>query len=131
VDIFRISYKENNIDIIDKFIISLQNASDHKIDKVLGTVLHKGSLKQIKPKRTREEYFENWRHNIYIDNQKYIPMILNSGIDFSKLGWVTKVAKILGHNVQYVNKWMRKHMPEFYETHCYKRKQKFKIKVIK
>lgn len=130
-DIFRISYKENNIDIIDKFIISLQNASDHKIDKVLGTVLHKGSLKQIKPKRTREEYFENWRHNIYIDNQKYIPMILNSGIDFSKLGWVTKVAKILGHNVQYVNKWMRKHMPEFYETHCYKRKQKFKIKVIK
>lgn len=123
-DIFRISYKENNNDIIDKFMISLQNASEHKIDKILGSVLHKGSLKQIKPKRTREEYFEDWRRDIFISNQKYIPMILNSGIDFSKLGWVNEVTKILNIQHQKVGLWMKKYMPEFYETSCYKRKQR-------
>ena len=43
----------------------------------------------------------------------------NSGIDFSKYGWVDKAKQIIG---QYnVARWMREHMPKFYEENCYKR----------
>lgn len=49
-----------------------------------------------------------------------IDMILNSGVDFSKHGWVTKIAKIIGIREQKVGQWMKVHMNEFYNN-CYKR----------
>ena len=55
--------------------------------------------------------------------QKYIPLILNSDIDFTKFGWVSEVAKILDRPPQKVNIWMKRIMPEFYMA-CYKRKNK-------
>ena len=47
---------------------------------------------------------------IKIDN--IINKLLNSSINFDKYGWVNKAAKIIEI----------KHMPEFYETKCFKRK---------
>ena len=50
--------------------------------------------------------------------------ILDSNINFSKLGWVEKVSKILSNQPQKVNIWMKKNMTEFYEKECFKRKTK-------
>lgn len=55
-----------------------------------------------------------------IDNLK--SLILESNIDFSKLGWVTKVSNILNITPQKVGRWMMKNMNEFYQNNCYKRK---------
>jgi len=48
--------------------------------------------------------------------------VLNSGIDFSKFGWVGQVATMLGIRTQHVSKWMRRYLNDFYEQHCFKRK---------
>lgn len=47
--------------------------------------------------------------------------ILNSGIDFSKFGWVLKVSKIINVKSQKVNNWMKKNMFEFYRDKCFKK----------
>ena len=53
---------------------------------------------------------------------KYIDVVKNSDIDFSKFGWVNKVAVLLSLPSQKVNKWMKKYMLEFYTEHCFKKK---------
>lgn len=54
--------------------------------------------------------------------EPYKDLVLNSGIDFSKFGWVNKVSKLLGKKQQNVSKWMKRYLPEFYELKCFKRK---------
>ena len=49
-------------------------------------------------------------------------LVTESGIDFPKFGWVRKVAEILDISPQKVNNWMKRHLPEFYEKECFKRK---------
>lgn len=41
--------------------------------------------------------------------------ILESGIDFSKYGWVNEVSKILGITGQATGRWIRRYMPDFYK----------------
>jgi hypothetical protein len=48
--------------------------------------------------------------------------VLNSGIDFSKFGWVKLVAEILGIKDPSVNRWMKRYLNEFYTERCFKRK---------
>ena len=50
----------------------------------------------------------------------YVPLILNSCIDFTKFGWSGNVASILNCKPQKVNIWMKKYMPDFYKT-CFQR----------
>lgn len=50
-----------------------------------------------------------------------IELIQNSTIDFSKYGWVQKVSILTGLLHQHINRWMKLHMPETYET-AFKRK---------
>lgn len=57
-------------------------------------------------------------------DEKWEPIkhkIFNHGIDFSKFGWVTKVAEVLKIPPQKVSKWMIRYHPEFYEKSCFKR----------
>lgn len=57
-------------------------------------------------------------------NAKWEPfkeIIIESGIDFSKFGWVGEVSKILGISSQKVNGWMKRYLPEVYEKKCFKR----------
>jgi hypothetical protein len=57
---------------------------------------------------------------------KYRSVILaveNSDIDFSKFGWVSEVSKIIGITPPKVNLWMKRHMKDFYEDRCFKRKR--------
>ena len=50
--------------------------------------------------REKKEYFDSQKH--------FIPIVLNSGIDFSKYGWVTPIAKLIGQKPQKVGKWMKR-----------------------
>jgi hypothetical protein len=59
-------------------------------------------------------------------NEKWLPIkniIFDYDIDFTKFGWVHKVAKILEIPDQKVNKWMKRFHPEFLQT-CFTRNTK-------
>jgi len=45
--------------------------------------------------------------------------ILESDIDFSKIGWVGKVSSLIGISSGTTKRWMLKNMPDFYDN-CYK-----------
>ena len=108
---FSIAYNSN----LDDLINMLKNK--HSLSKFDYTFY----IKQKKLRRSREDYFKIKNKNRDIEQQKYIPLIMNSNINFSKFGWVGKVAKILGIPTQHVNKWMKKYMLEFYENNCFRR----------
>lgn len=74
--------------------------------------------KEIKNRKTREEI----RLENKIKTDLRVEKILNSGIDFSKFGWVEKVASIIGLTPQKVSNWMRQNMLNHYETKCFRRK---------
>lgn len=57
-----------------------------------------------------------------IKNKPKIEKILNSDIDFSKFGWVSKSSKILEIYPEKVSRWMKRYMKNFYEEKCFKRK---------
>lgn len=46
---------------------------------------------------------------------------MDSNIDFTKFGWVQKVADLLGKHPQEINQWMNKYMPDVYNI-AFKRK---------
>lgn len=54
--------------------------------------------------------------------EPYKERVVRSGIVFSKFGWVKDVALLLGIYPQKVNGWMKRYLPEFYETQCFQRK---------
>ena len=87
---------------------------------------HKAYLKSKKLKvlenekaRKKNEY-SRW----LVSQQPKVHKLLASAIDFSKFGWVSETAVLLGIPVQKVNGWIRKTMPDFYEAKCFKRKAK-------
>jgi Zn finger protein HypA/HybF involved in hydrogenase expression len=75
----------------------------------------------VKKHNTIVDYWDDKKDNWNNEQQKYIKLVTNSGIDFSKFGWVTKLSKIINQKPQKVNKWMERIMPDFYKG-CYKRK---------
>ena len=80
---------------------------------------------EVKIKKREKVDKRKLNRNIYNEEQeKYINDILNSGIDFSKHGWVNKVAPIINKSYGKVNIWMKRFMPDFYESSCFKRKRK-------
>lgn len=54
--------------------------------------------------------------------QKRRERILNSGIDFSKSGWVGKIAKLENISHTTVKKFMRRYLKDFYLNNCFIRK---------
>lgn len=60
--------------------------------------------------------------NTDIKWEPFKQIIANSDIDFSKFGWVNKVAELLSISPQKVNKWMKRYLPDIYENKCFKRK---------
>ncbi len=49
-------------------------------------------------------------------------MIHNSGVDFTKWGWVTKIATLLGTNNTRVKMFMEEYDSDFYST-CYNKEK--------
>ena len=63
------------------------------------------------------------RNNTDIKWEPFKELVLQSNIVFSKFGWVEKTSIILGISSQKVSTWMKRYLPEFYETRCFKRKR--------
>jgi len=119
--IYRINWKEFNknkkheIYKLINFIENVNNNSSVFYD-ITNVILSK------KPKYgNRELYFENIKNEYSKTQQHYIPLILNSNIDFSKFGWVNEVSNIINKKPQKINKWMKRFLPNFYENKCFKR----------
>jgi len=94
--------------------------------------VHIGEEKKIKTEKTKREKGktkkELQRERGIILRQKRedlrtkrINLILESDIDFSKFGWVNRVAVLIGIPPQKVNLFMKKYMSDFYKT-CFIRK---------
>ncbi|GJQ44081.1 MAG: hypothetical protein JETCAE03_35790 [Ignavibacteriaceae bacterium] len=124
--IYRINWKEfnkkkkENINKLLDYIDNIHNKESfyYKISDVI--------IKQQPKYGNREKYFNAVKQSNKLKQQKYIKQILNSQIDFSKFGWVKKVAKIINQKPQKVNKWMKRFLPEFYEKKCFKRQSTIK-----
>lgn len=94
------------------------------------------NLLTIKEQPNYDEYFkqkenksavvvmERGRKILLASDEKWEPfkqIVQTSGIDFSRFGWATKVATLLNIKVQHVNRWMKRYLPELYDTICFKR----------
>jgi very-short-patch-repair endonuclease len=107
-------------------------AFNHKLIKDLIELEHYASkiipFRFREPKKrkygTSKDYANAMQKKWLDDNLHYIKLIQESEIDFSKQGWVTKISYLLNIPVQKVNVWMKRLMPDFYETSCFKRNQK-------
>lgn len=77
------------------------------------------------PKKLKEEEKEKLKQIFLEDIDKKCKRIVNSGVDFSKFGWVEKIAKLENVSHTSVRKFMRKYMKEFYYSKCYIRKNQF------
>lgn len=67
---------------------------------------------QSKQKSRQEKLDLKW--------EPYKEKVLDSGIDFSKFGWVNRVSKVIDLSPQHVGRWMEHYLPDLYSK-CYKR----------
>jgi very-short-patch-repair endonuclease len=125
--VFRIAYNEINEEIISSFLNLLNNISSYKyIPKNLENHIYKNKV--LRKSRDINNKIELHRKRKIreilrlLKQIKKIKIIKDSSIDFSNFGWVNKVAKLLKTKSHKVNKWMKKYMPVFYETRCFKKK---------
>lgn len=118
--IYRIKFDEINEITVNNFLNFLNTREINDKTLPAKTFLYK----EIKPKK--QETTKRLENNLKRDEiqKEFIPIILNSNIIFNKIGWVQQVSKIINKKVSKVPKWMKYYMPEFYETNCFKRKNK-------
>jgi very-short-patch-repair endonuclease len=108
-----------------KFLFSIETADEVilKLISFIGDNYQKSVCSGIitaKDKKVRvSEEKEKSKQQTKLD---IIKRIESSKIDFSKFGWVNKVALILNFEPQSVNRWMKRNMLDFYEEKCFKRK---------
>jgi len=118
--------------VYDSFFVN-QIIKKLKSDFQLGNIDYsKFEIKKKKKKNkygTAEDYNRERKIKNRIERENSVYKIKCSNINFSKLGWVNKVAKLLEIKSQKVKRWMNAYMPEFYEIECYKRKKPGKKKV--
>lgn len=102
---------------LKQFISSIEKYRKYNVDKI---------LKEYK-KKPKYGNRKDYGKAIRIKNNKLaepvIRKLLASDIDFSKFGWVNKASEIIGITPPKVNSWMKRHMLDFYETSCFKKKR--------
>ena len=77
------------------------------------------------PRKLKEEQKEKLKQLYLEDINKKCNRILSYDIDFSKFGWVERVAKLENTSHTSIRRFMRKYMPDFYYSKCYIRKNQF------
>ena len=70
---------------------------------------------------SQKEYFDSVREQYEKKQRVFVQSARDSSIDFSKFGWVKKLAPIINQKPQKVKKWMLRFMPEFYSEKCFKK----------
>jgi len=77
--------------------------------------------KRVIFKKLEKIGIENLRINERFEiHQERKNIILNSGIDFSKFGWIIKLAHLVNKTPQYTRNWIIANMKDFYDEKCFK-----------
>lgn len=96
---------------VDMYSNKLKDKRDEK-EKIYNLYKNQGKLDKLgRVQRNKKSYedIKNIKNNI-----------LNSNVDFSKFGWLSKVSDILGKSHTFVRNFMKSNMEDFYKT-CYSR----------
>lgn len=64
---------------------------------------------------TKQEYVKQRKLENLEANKNKVKQVLESGIDFNKFGWKTKVSKIIGITPQRTKQWMERNIPLYKE----------------
>jgi len=104
-----------------------------KLDKLEAKIIQKQKLQnQIKQQQQRLlKQKRKLKRRLSPENQQKmqdrINCILKSEIDYSSFGWVNKVSVLIGLSPQKVNGWMKKYMSDFYDSNCFKKRDRKNI----
>jgi very-short-patch-repair endonuclease len=109
--------KENEIEELFNYIKNNKNEMNrfYCLDEIQQQLNKK---KKFGSNADRTRFYEN-------EQKKLTPLILNSGINFSRRGWVKQVSKLIGLSSAKIRFWMKRFLPDLYETKC------FKVKAMK
>lgn len=80
-----------------------------------------GELKTLTKFEIFKKYGETHNNKRMLLELEKLEHLKKSDIDFTKFGWVSKAAKIIGVKDQVVNRWIKRVDPEFYKS-CFVRK---------
>jgi very-short-patch-repair endonuclease len=114
--LFRIPYFERNQKSINDFLAFLGDPDIHQNNEM-------GYLKYLEYKNIKRHKIANLKNESklkLIEHQ--IVLMINSDIEFNKLGWVNKVSLLIGVRHQKIKSWMIKNMNDFYFKNCKIRK---------
>jgi Zn finger protein HypA/HybF involved in hydrogenase expression len=75
-------------------------------------------------RRSPEQYREDRSIKYKAGEQRRIQSVLDSNIDFSKMGWVKQVSELISIKEGALGRWMRRNMADFYKEKCYQRKSR-------
>jgi len=117
---YSLVYNQNIIfDLIEKIKNNI-----HEITEEYNFFIKQKSICKICHKNSKAEICSGCKQKL--ERQKLIEkrkqIVLNSGIEFSKFGWVGKLSKLFNISVNKAGTWVKAHMPEFYKEKCFKRK---------
>jgi very-short-patch-repair endonuclease len=124
--VIRIAYNEINEEKIQEFLGLLNNFDKYQYEakKLENHIFKNKTLRLIRVSSKKLELKRKSKIRTLLKLLKQIEkikIIENSSIDFSKLGWVHEVSKLLKIKTQKVNKWMKTYMLSFYKAKCKKR----------
>lgn len=91
-------------------------------DKKINDVINYKKIKIKNNKLNKEQYLKIKRNKYEEEQKKYINLVLNSNINFSKFGWVKNVSTIINKKPGKVNIWMKRFMNDFYNNECFKKR---------
>lgn len=94
----------------------------HRVKKIVEqyNVIFKSKPIIIKQKNSNKSYYS--KQNKENLTKQRIQQIQNCDIDFSKYGWVVKVANMWNVPSSTIHRWFKRHMPQFYIEKCFHKK---------
>lgn len=115
----RVKNKESIKNILISYGLRYEGNSYSKIYQIL--IKNNIEVPSYNPSKSeqlaRSIIYNNNKTSIKI--QELTNNIINSNIDFNKPGWGIEVSHILKCSPQYAVRWVKKHMPTFYEEKCW------------
>jgi|GEM_PF-7113910 len=111
---------QNEFEDIEKSFLEylMSFSTQPKMFNFTNDIIKRQQLKKLKKQKRIERQKTKLRQNDdKIKNRK--KLLLESNIDFSKFGWIKQASKLFNITPQRTAKWIRKYIPDFYES-CFK-----------
>jgi very-short-patch-repair endonuclease len=117
---FRVSYDEMKSFEIQNLLNFIESSESLDYRKKFEERLIKSE--EIKPKKENKRDVNRIKYDT--EQYKMAEIVFSSDIDFSSFGWVNQVSHLTGKKHQKINGWMKKYLPEIYESSYKKRSSK-------